>query len=59
MTKTNAVAIEVVEDESGKVVRVVPLRQPASERYTERVMDGMSINLDHARYSLRIKTEES
>jgi hypothetical protein len=48
--KMKQVYVEIFEDETGKVQTCMG---PMSEFAAERVMGGVSINLNHAEYSIR------
>lgn len=48
--------VEVVEDATGTVVKTI---ECATQRQAERVEGGLSINLNHERYSTRIATGET
>lgn len=46
-----AYRVEIVEDESGKVVKSLPA---ASQRQADKLENGMMRNLNHAKYFTRI-----
>ena len=52
----DAFRVEVVEDATGAVVKAIGC---VTQRQAERVEGGLSINLNHERYSTRITTGDT
>ena len=52
----DAFRVEVVEDATGAVVKTIGC---VTQRQAERVEGGLSINLNHERYSTRITTGDA
>ncbi len=48
--------VEVFEDKTGQVIKRI---ECASERQSDKVNDGLQINLDYERYTTRVVKEVS